>query len=352
MSRERNTEKQLLNSCLVASQWYQIDDDDNTAEEHLIEEIFNKVRQTSAVPYVAVRSGDGERLWMTYFRGNESHLDELLDAMEYVQSDWMGEANVMFPVDIVLGQDGYGCVFLPIDREATKPIRSFMPCADGPRWKIGQALFRKVQQLHSMGLTSNGISRSQLRCDPVSGEITMWLNHTIAIADGQVSVERTDDSDRFFHLPDFTVDACNRKGDPVRSEQRDIFSAAVGAFYILLHTHPFVGSDFFDRPRSEYDVHYQNEPKYIFEPYTTNCPGNMALDSMTLMQWDQTIPQLKKLFDQIFMAVTAPEQNWRSDLECWDVTKWIEALLLDEEKNQNGSCAIPQGYTREWQRLV
>ena len=351
MSTERNMEKQLFNSCLVGSQWYQLAPNEEDGQEHLIEEIFNKVRQTSAVPYVPILSGDGEKLWMTYFRGDTDQVDELLEAMEHIQSNCAGEGNMVFPVDVVIGQDGYGCVFQPIDREQTKPLRAFMPCEDGPRWKIGLELFRRVKQLHAMGLTSNGISRSQLRCNPVSGAVTLWLNHTVAAA-GQGTAQRLDDSDCFFRIPDFTVDICVQKGDPVRSEQRDIFSAAVAVFYILLHTHPFIGSDFFDRPRSEYEVHYRNEPKYIFEPYTTNCPGNMALDSMTLMQWDQTVPQLKKLFDQLFMAVTAPAQNWRSDLACWDLNQWIEALLLDQEKNMNASCAIPQGFTREWQRLV
>lgn len=349
----RSTENlRLVNSCMVGSQWYRIADNGKDQEDHLIEEIFNKVRQTSLVPYEILRARDGERLWMTRFQSSEPQLNQLLDTLEYIQSQCLGGKNIFFPVDIVADNDTFGCVYLPIDKKHSKPIRCFTPCEEGPRWQIVLHLFQTVQQLHDMGLTSNGLSRSQLRCDPVTGEIALWLNHTVSATGTQKSEILQDHSDCFLNVPDFTADVCSQKGFAVQGEQRDVFSAAVLTFYILLHTHPFIGSDYFSRLRGEYELHYQMEPKYIFEPNTSNCPGNMALDTMTLMQWNQTEPRLKKLFDQIFMAVTAPEQHWSTDLECWDLSEWMEALILDHERNKDASCAIPQGFTREWQRLV
>lgn len=353
MSAEQSTTNvQLLNSCLVGSQWYRIVEDGQPEEDRLIEEIFNKIRQTSGVPYIPVQGSCGSPLWLSYFQIPEVQLDQLLATMEYVQANCLGEPNMVFPEDIVFGNESFGLMLRPIDRESTKPIRCFTPCEDGPRWKIALALFRRVQRLHSMGLTSNGISRTQLRCDPATGEVTLWLNHTLSLVDEDELVEVTDTSDRFFSVPDFTVKVCAEKDMPVRGRQRDIFSAALAAFYLLMHTHPFIGSDFVGRLRSDYSSHYQTEPKYIFEPHTSNRPGTMILDTMTVMQWEQTVPQLTKLFDQIFMAVTRPESHWSNDLECWDPQQWIDALSLDQDKNINASGTIPQAFTREWQRLV
>lgn len=351
VSRSENV--QFLNSCLVASEWYQILDDGEIPEDHIFEEIHNKIRHTSVVPYTTVQAKCGEQLWMLPFQSSEQQLDDLLDVMERVQEHFPRDPNLVFPVDVVLGEEGYGCLYRPVDRQETKPIRCFMPCEEGPRWEFAIQLFQRIQQLHQvLDLTSNGICRWQLRADPATGNVKLWLMHTLSEDEDGQTERMTDDSDCFFRVPDFTVETCERKGLPVTGKQRDIFSAAVSAFYMLLHSHPFIGSDFFSRIRTDYPVYYQNGPKYIFEPHTSNCPGNMALDNMILMQWKQTVPQLKKLFDQLFMAVTYPETHWKAEMECWDLQQWIDALTLDKETNSATSCPISQEFTREWQRLV
>ena len=73
---------------------------------------------------------------------------------------------------------------------------------------------------------------------------------------------------------------------------------------------------------------------------------------MTQLQWEQTVPALKSLFDQIFLAVTHPEKNWDNNMACWDPKQWIEALTLDMETNKNASSIIAHAFTNEWYRLV
>ena len=293
----------------------------------------------------------GRVLWMVPFQSSSDQLDLLLDAVEYARDTWAGSPGIILPMDVVLFNDRFGLVLQPIDKQSTRPLRGYMPCEDGPRWRFAIALFELVQQLHEGGLTSCGISREQLRCDPQTGDVILRIGHSMRRI-GQVDEASCGRSDVFFSVPRSTVDACARKGMPVSGPQRDVYSAAVAAFYLLMHTHPFIGSDFLGRLRSDYAAYYQSEPKYIFEPGSSNLPGNMILDTMTTMQWEQTEPQLKRLFDQMFLAVTYPEQYWRPDLGCWDPQRWIQALSSDRDLNIDRSSPIPPSFTKEWQRLV
>lgn len=341
-----------INSCMIGSESYRVVDEDNVFDNNLIEEITNAVRQEPGNAYVAVQNGSHGQLWMVPFQATESQLDRLLDAMELVHTNYLGEEKIYFPLDVVSSGDSLAYLMKPLDRESTKPIRTFMPCEEGPRWQIAISLFRRVQRLQELGLTSNGISREQLRCSALTGDVSIWLNHTLSLLEGSESADVSNRHKGFLSIPDHACNICAQRNLPISGSQRDVYSAAVTAFYLILHIHPFIGCDFFSRVRQDYLTYYQNQPKYILEPDTTNHPGNLILSSMTQLQWEQTVPALKSLFDQIFLAVTHPEKTWDNNMACWDPKQWIEALTLDMETNKNASSIIAHAFTNEWYRLV
>lgn len=278
-------------------------------------------------------------------------MERFLSAVEYSHDNYLGTPGFVFPLDVVQNDSMCAFVQYPIDREISQTIRTFMPNVYSPRWEIALSLFRRVAQLHEMGLTSNGISREQMRVFPENNEVTIWFNETLSFLSGSEDPKRVTRHMGFLSIPVATEKKCQDMGRSISGQHRDVFSAAVTAFYLIMHSHPFVGTAFWKIVRSDYLSSYQNWPRYILEPGTDNDPGNQMLSRAITGQWERTTSDLKKLFNRIFLAVTHPE-TWDEDAEYWDPQVWIQALEADAAVNDNESSRGEYYFENEMDHLV
>jgi hypothetical protein len=341
-----------INSCMAGGRSYQVTSGESDFDQALLEEIHNTIRQTPGKAYMEVQGHPMEKkLWMVPFRMGENQLDGLLDAMDMVMLQHLGTSGFCFPVDVVSGENGLAYLMRPMERDDTKPLRVFTPTTDPIRWKIAISLFQRVEQLKTMGLTSNGISREQIRCNGQTGEVTIWMNETMTLLEDSARDEVRGHMG-FLSFPERTQSRCQELGIAVDGGMRDIFSAAVAAFYLLMYAHPFIGCEFFSRIRQEYLAFYQNQPLFVMEPGTTNHPGNQILSVLSKNQWEKTVPELKELFETLFLAVTNPGKYWVNLDGCWDAARWIAALEADEQKNNNADSVPAHDFSNEWYHLV
>ena len=342
-----------INSCLTAANSYRVLSGWEEFEANLLEEMTDSVRQSVGRCYMAARlNNSADELWMVPFHMNEEKLERLLAAVEYAMDNPVDRGAFVMPLDVVSDGSGRAFVMRPVDREATLPMRTFMPNVPGPRWKIALNIFRRVQQLHGMGLTSNGISREQMRVSPDTCEVKLWLNEFLTMLEGSEKPENRSRHFGFLSIPLATEQVCDREGIVITGAMRDIYSAAVSAFYLIMHSHPFVGSDFYRLVHSDYLNSYQNWPRYILEPGTENNLGNQMLSRAIDDQWHRTTDRLKKLFDGIFLAVTHPDSHWNPYAGYWDLQTWIEALEADAVRNDNDDSRGEYHFENEMYHLV
>lgn len=341
-----------INSSLSGRNSYCVISPEDEFENALIEEIHDSYRQSPGRSYMRARlNGARDTLWMVPFTMNEERLESFLSAVEYSHDHYVGKPGFVFPLDVVQSGLVRAYMLRPIDRERSQTIRSFMPNVYSPRWEIAISVFRRVAQLHEMGLTSNGISREQMRVFPENNEVTIWLNETLSRQSVSEDPNRVVRHMGFLSVPAATEKKCRDSGIAISGQKRDVFSAAVTAFYLIMHSHPFVGAAFWKIVRSDYLNSYQNWPRYILEPGTDNDPGNQMLSRAVMGQWERTTAGLKKMFDSIFLAVTHPE-TWDNDAEYWDPQAWIRALESDAAVNDNESSRGEYYFENEMDHLV
>lgn len=385
----------LVNSCLIGANAYRVVSDEAEFEHTPLEEVCDTVRQRPGHHYMrACTTLDKTELWMIPFCSTPDRLLTLQNAMEVVQGKYLGTPGFLFPFDIVEeetddpeirsyvdpeeeahvisdkeGPDvgvSTAYVLRPPHRALTKPIRRFIPDAQAPRWTLAKNIFARVQQLHKMGLSSNGISREQLRVNEQTWEIELWMNHTMRLIDAK--------GPDMYHqgfgtIPVKTAKKCREMGFTITPVQRDIFSCAVLAFYLINYTHPFVGADFATLSRDEYIPRYHYSPAYIMDPKGTNHLGNQAFDREVQFQWEKITPKLKALFDGLFMEVTYPGSTkpspemfqkmaangpvvWTEDSPWWNIDNWIEALEADAQENDNASSRSTYKFNNYLYRLA
>ena len=325
-----------MNSCLIGANVYCINSAEEEFHSAVVEEITDAIRQEKGRSYMRANTLlDESELWMVPFHIGKDKLRKLQQTMEYIFQQTLGLRGFHFPLDIVLedGQTAY--LMHPIDRQKTTPIRTFMPDAFAPRWKIAASLFQRVLKLKQLGLTSNGISREQLRVQKETGEVQLWLNETVAFVQGSEYPENTLRHKGFMALPIATEKACSKLGIGINGTQRDIFSAAVAAFYLILYTHPFIGSGFHGLLREDYLTNYQHFPMYVMLDDPQNNLGNQMFGRVVEGQWKRTVPQLRELFDGLFKAVTNPAEHWKQNAPYWEPQNWLNALALDAQANDN-----------------
>lgn len=346
-----------VNSCLIGANVYRVLSDAAEFAGTPLEEFRDEIRQRPGYHYMrACTAMDKTELWMVPFRSTQDRLLILQDAMEEIQAKWLGTPGFHFPFDLVeeetedpsircyedpeentRPQEQPRCtayVIHPFSHSATRPFRGFLPNATCDRWAIAKNLFSRIAQLHGMGLTSCGIARSQLRINIQNWDVEFWPNHTVRLITSQ--------GPQMYHqgfgtVPLKTAKTLQEQGQPLTGVQRDIFSCAVWAFYLIHYTHPFVGSSFAPLSRDEYLNHYFHFPAYIMDPESNNHLSNQLFDREVEMQWEKTVPQLKALFDGLFLAVSHPETQWKQDAPWWDMEKWLEALEADAQANNNES---------------
>lgn len=342
-----------INSLLMGSNCYRSVSGEDDFKKSLVEEITAPMRQTPGRCYMQARmDGSNDALWMVPFTMGETRIHVLLDAMEKAMRYHTGSAYIRFPLDIAANETKKVLLMRPIDRNVYVPLRTYMPAIDAPRWKIASSLFRQVQQLRQMEITSNGLSREQLRVNTQNFEVTIWLNETMSLLKQSRDPGLVTRHTGFFSIPDKTEEICRRNNILIDGGQRDVFSAAVAAFYLIMYTHPFVGSTYYGLMRSQYLSLYQVDPQYIMEAGTENTPGNQMLSRAVRNQWSHTVPQLKDLFDGLFLAITHPEQHWDENAPYWDPQVWIQALDADAQANDNAESRVPFRFENEIYHMV
>lgn len=342
-----------INSCLVSSNSYRVLSPESAFEQSHLEEITDEVRQGDGRCFMSAQPNRSrETLWMIPFTMNQPRLFRFLDAMECTLIGNVRDKGLVFPLDVVSESINHAYLMRPIDRINTLPIRTFMPNVAAARWKLSQSLFRRVEQLHHMGLTSNGISREQMRVDVNQNEVILWLNETMSLSTGSGDTATITRHQGFLSIPAATEKACEEASITIRGEQRDIYSAAICAFYMIMHSHPFVGSAFYRLVHNDYLTTYQNWPRYILESGTENNLGNQMLSRAVGAQWDRTVPELKELFNGIFLAVTHPSEQWDDNGTYWDINAWYRALELDAKKNDNDGSRGEYHFENEMYHLV
>ena len=341
-----------INSCLVGRNSYRVTSREDEFKTALLEEIHDAYRHSPGRSYMCAQLNHAPtRLWMVPFSMNEARLEQFLSAVEYSHDCYFGTPGFVFPLDVVHNDDVCAYLMHPIDREISQTIRSFMPNVYSPRWEIAKSLFRRVERLHQMGLTSNGISREQMRVFPENNEVTVWLNETLSRIEDSGSSSGVVRHMGFLSIPVATEKKCQDLGITISGPQRDVFSAAVTAFYLIMHSHPFVGTAFWKIVRNDYLNCYQNWPRYILEPGTDNDPGNQMLSLAITGQWKRTTGRLKDLFNGLFLAVTHPE-TWDGNAEYWDPQIWLQALEADAAENDNESSRGEYYFENEMDHLV
>lgn len=342
-----------INSCLVSGNSYRVHSSADAFGGSALEEISDAERQSVGRCYMeASLNQSRDKLWMVPFHMNETRLYKLLDTIEYCMPRYYGNPGFVFPLDVVSQDAVRAYVLQPIKRQMTQPIRTFMPNVQGPRWQIALNLFRRVAQMRQMGITSNGISREQMRVVPDSNDVTIWFNETLSMLEGSENPEQVSRHMGFLAVPLTTEQNCRKLDLTLSGDMRDLFSAAVAAFYLLMHSHPFVGSAFYGLLHDDYLNYYHNWPRYILEPGTDNHVGNQMIGRAIMDQWDRTTPGLKALFDGIFLAVTHPDSMWDSNADYWDPDAWIEALELDAKENDNEKSRGEYHFENEMYHLV
>lgn len=341
-----------INSCLSGRNSYRVTSSEEEFQDALLEEIHDTYRHTPGRSYMCARLNHAtDPLWMVPITINEACLEKFLRAVEYSHDEFLGTPGFMFPLDVVQNETVCAYVQHPIDRELSQTIRTFMPNVYSPRWEIALSLFRRVARLHEMGLTSNGISREQMRVSPENNEVTIWFNESLCLQEDAVTFKNVVRHMGFLSIPVATENKCQELGISISGEKRDVFSAAVTAFYLIMHSHPFVGAAFWKIVRSDYLSSYQNWPRYILEPGTENDQGNQMISRAITGQWERTTEGLKKLFNGIFLAVTHPDL-WDRNADYWDPQVWIRALEADAAVNDNESSRGEYYFENEMDHLV
>ena len=369
---------QLVNSCLIGANAYRVISDEAEFDYAPLEELADAVRQRPGHHYMrACTSLDKTELWLVPFCSTPQRLLTLQDAMEAVQGQFLGTPGFCFPFDVVEEETldpsvsayvdpeegnkvvsnedeqdlavSTAYVLRPRDRNNTTPIRKFLPDAQAKRWVLAKNLFARVQQLHNMGLSSNGISREQLRVDPETWDVELWLNQTMRLIDATGPDMY---HEGFCTVPLKAAKDLRAHGTVITPVQRDIFSCAVLAFYLLHYTHPFVGADFATLSRDEYLARYHYAPAYIMDPNGSNHVGNQAFDREVLYQWEKTTPALKALFDGMFMAISHPQAAFDANAPWWKIDNWLTAIEADAQVNDNPSSQSAYKFNNYLYRLA
>lgn len=341
-----------MGSCLLGGRAYCAISTEDAFEQALLEECRDTLLQKPGRSYMQVRScTTEEKLWMVPFAGNEEMLDLLLDAMEIALPVGACASKLHFPIDVAVDQGQYAYLLRPMERDGTVPIRSIMPDTEAPRWDAAISLFERVRELHGMGLTSNGFSREQMRCERANGDVHLWLTERMRPVSGQNTAEKVSHGG-FLAIPARTEKICRKMDIPISGKQRDMFSAAVSAFYLIVCEHPFVGAQYALKPRQMYLEMYHKGPDYVLRSGTENYLGAISSSLLKRKHLEQMVPELRQLFDQMFMAVTSPVENWDPELECWNLENWTEALCSEKQCNDNETRRIHFDFSNSVYHIV
>lgn len=323
-----------LNSYMIGANSYQVLSLPEDWEHNLFEENIEAFRRSGTEHHYGIvrcRSGRSD-LWLVPIRLENSKLLALSLLLSEVLSGKPLREGFWRPFDLIWDGDVQGLVMNPIPRERFMPIRSFLPDPQAPRWQMAEELFLRVEQLHEAGLTLNGFSREQVWVDAESHRIVLLLGETLSLLDRREPAYRGG----FSAVPEKLEYAFGKSAATLDGVTRDIFSAAVMAFYLLFYTHPFIGEAYGQLLRDQYSVAYQNDPAYLFDPAGKNGPGHMELGRQVTAQWERTRPSLRDMFDRFFLDVCHPERIGSEETEIWrHPAIWRDLIREDAKQNDN-----------------
>ncbi|MBM6871318.1 hypothetical protein H7U37_11675 [Pseudoflavonifractor phocaeensis] len=333
-----------INSCLISANSYKILSDQSEFERSFLEEDSTHLQRLGGEHHYArvAANRDRQDAWMLLFSMNSADMNRLAEVLETVQVNFLYQNGFFWPFDLVWDHEIKGCLIHPIDTIRFQPLRLFLGKPNLLCWTLAKSLFSRIDILHRAKLTLNGFAREQLRVDVSSNEVFFWPTETCGQLDIPQSVVRRGG---YCSIPQKMETLLLRAGWTITGGMRDLFSAAVLAFYLLYLTHPFVGTAFLPRLREEYNIQYQNFPDYIMDPNGNNRLGFSYEHQLIQKQWERSAPELKALFDGLFLAMCHPDQyEYDAKADYWSPARWIEALEADRQKNGMSEEEITANY--------
>ena len=329
-----------INSCLVGANSYKVLSSEETYRSSPLEERTDDWPRLDEQHYAVVASNwDHHKLWMVFYPVQGKNVSELAEVIERVQAAGMYQDGFFWPFDLVQLGGVAGYLIRPIDTVRYRPVRGFLGDTKAERWDIAISMFRRIQALHSAGFTMNGFSRDQIRVDVETNQVCIWPDgDSTRISCLPAQVRRND----YLSIPARAEEEMVQWGNTVSGALRDVFSGAVLAFYLLFFTHPFVGSAYWPLMREDYWIQYMHQPSYIFDPAGENRLGYLDFEQEIQELWKKTSPELRGMFDNLFLEVTHPGEAGDDRLrQAMDIPRWI--CLLEADAAANGA---PEQRTR------
>lgn len=253
----------------------------------------------------------------------------VFDVLEQIQMGRILREGFFWPFDLVRSDEMQGYVLHPFSMDAYPSVRRFLPSSDTPRWTIAVHLFRRIGQLHREGLTLNGFGRDQVRVEYGTNQVYLVPGETISRVSQIGAAFRGD----FLSVPQVVEQQLEKNGIVLDGRVRDIFSAAVIAFYLLFYTHPFIGEEYSHLMREQYLEYFQSRPVFLFDAGGHNGTGHHQFGAEITAQWWRAQPELRQLFSNFFAALCAGQIDENAPWN--DTENWVRCLLEDAAVNDN-----------------
>ena len=291
-----------VNSYLVGANAYKIMSTPEEAQQLLLDDSGDFLQTGTEHHYIQVRCrNENKPLWLVPFRVKREELLRGSDVLEQIQMGRILREGFFWPFDLVRSDEMQGYVLHPFSMDAYPSVRRFLPSSDTPRWTIAVHLFRRIGQLHREGLTLNGFGRDQVRVEYGTNQVYLVPGETISRVSQIGAAFRGD----FLSVPQVVEQQLEKNGIVLDGRVRDIFSAAVIAFYLLFYTHPFIGEEYSHLMREQYLEYFQSHPVFLFDAGGHNGTGHHQFGAEITAQWWRAQPELRQLFSDFFAALCA-----------------------------------------------
>lgn len=280
-----------VNSYLVGANAYKIMSTPEEAQQLLLDDSGDFLQTGTEQHYIQVRCrNENKPLWLVPFRVKREELLRVSDVLEQIQMGRILREGFFWPFDLVRSDEMQGYVLHPFSMDAYPSVRRFLPSSDTPRWTIAVHLFRRIGQLHREGLTLNGFGRDQVRVEYGTNQVYLVPGETISRVSQIGAAFRGD----FLSVPQVVEQQLEKNGIVLDGRVRDIFSAAVIAFYLLFYTHPFIGEEYSHLMREQYLEYFQSRPVFLFDAGGHNGTGHHQFGAEITAQWWRAQPELSR----------------------------------------------------------
>lgn len=280
-----------VNSYLVGANAYKIMSTPEEAQQLLLDDSGDFLQTRTEHHYIQVRCrNENKPLWLVPFRVKREELLRVSDVLEQIQMGRILRESFFWPFDLVRSDEMQGYVLHPFSMDAYPSVRRFLPSSDTPRWTIAVHLFRRIGQLHREGLTLNGFGRDQVRVEYGTNQVYLVPGETISRVSQIGAAFRGD----FLSVPQVVEQQLEKNGIVLDGRVRDIFSAAVIAFYLLFYTHPFIGEEYSHLMREQYLEYFQSRPVFLFDAGGYNGTGHHQFGAEITAQWWRAQPELSR----------------------------------------------------------